>query len=70
MSTAVQVKHHADQRFAGPAFSMLAAGRRFFGEPRRLKCFFDEGVAAGNAVRVPEFFVKVSDIKTVILGSV
>lgn len=51
-------------------FSMLAAGRRFFDKTRHLEGFFDKGVTSGDAVMVPEFFMEVSDIKTVIGGSV
>src|SRR3990167_2300932 len=70
VSTAVKVKHHTGEWFTGPAFSVFAAGRRFFNKPRRLKGTLDEGVAAGNVVVLGEFFLGVSDGETSIVGSV
>ena len=50
MSAAVKVKHHPDEWFTRPAFSMLAAGFGFSDKSCCLKGTFDEGVAAGDVV--------------------
>jgi len=70
MSATVQMEHHTDQRFSRPAFTMLAAGGRFFNKPCCLKDTFHEGVATGDAVMVLQFFMKVSHVETSILSPV
>src|SRR3989338_8040341 len=64
------MEHHTDEWFTRPTFSMLSPCWRFFDKSCSLKGSFDKGIAAANAVMVPEFFMEVSNIKIAIGGSV
>ena len=49
---------------------MLAPCRGFVDKAGGLKGAFDEGVTAGDAMMLPEFFMEVGDVKAAIGGAV
>lgn len=70
MRAAVKVKHHTGEWFSWPPSPVFSPDLEFFHKPCGLKGAFHKGVAPGDAVMLPELLTEVSDIKTLIRGSV
>ena len=67
---AVDVEHHADERFAVAPSVMFAAASRYFDIACGLKGKFDEGIAAMDVMDVLKFFVEVGDVESFVLVAV